>query len=517
MASKHSLPIRLWKAIENRTLRRIAAEKGDAIQHAANEIRACRIIDWAEYAKRSDCDALGMEPAFHYILAGERLGICHDMFDAKFYARRYEDVRHSNSNLLLHYVHVGQAEGRYVTKSALSAYTKLKPVEGGRPVVIVVDHQASRTGAPILGLNLIRRLRRDYYVVSFVMSDGDLLDAFEQEADQVFVVPRLDIDRVKLARRLIKHLKPAYAILNSVETRHMARDFTDQNVPFVALIQEFTCHYTESLVSDLYRGARGLIFASEVIRDDARDVCPWLTLDKCHICPQGRSIVPPKTARESTRPATSQGNAAVADLINDKKDNGTFVIVGLGTVDIRKGVDLFLSIATALARRPSCAHVRFYWFGNRTNSLSPEFAMFIEQQFARASLEGRVTFAPATSQLDDIYANADALLLCSRLDPMPNVAIDSAFAGTPVVCFDKATGFADILRKDPLLSDLVAPYLDVEAAAEALARLVEEPALRDELSGRIAKLAQDTFRMEPYVELIDKIGRGEAVEGSRAP
>ena len=43
----------------------------------------------------------------------------------------------------------------------------------------------------------------------------------------------------------------------------------------------------------------------------------------------------------------------------------SFVVLGAGTVEIRKGVDLFLETATRVLRAPGGEKVRFAWIGAR--------------------------------------------------------------------------------------------------------------------------------------------------------
>ena len=50
-----------------------------------------------------------------------------------------------------------------------------------------------------------------------------------------------------------------------------------------------------------------------------------------------------------------------------------------------------------------------------------------------------------TSAIEAAYKTADILLLSSRLDPLPNVAIDAMLHSKPVLSFEKTSGISDIL------------------------------------------------------------------------
>ena len=70
------------------------------------------------------------------------------------------------------------------------------------------------------------------------------------------------------------------------------------------------------------------------------------------------------------------------------------------------------------------------------------YSYFIKEQIGRSGLEDTVAIIDLVPNLDPAYDAADIFFLSSRLDPMPNVAIDAAFHGLPVVCFDKSGGMA---------------------------------------------------------------------------
>jgi hypothetical protein len=78
----------------------------------------------------------------------------------------------------------------------------------------------------------------------------------------------------------------------------------------------------------------------------------------------------------------------------------------------------------------------------------------------------------------------------------------------PIVCFDKATGIADILRKNGLGKECVASYLDVESLALCVIAFLENPELRRSVGSRLKDIAEQTFNMTTYVAQIEKIALG---------
>ena len=124
------------------------------------------------------------------------------------------------------------------------------------------------------------------------------------------------------------------------------------------------------------------------------------------------------------------------------------VVLGAGFVHIRKGVDLFLACAAAVAAARPRRPVRFIWIGDGYDAVNdPSYSSYLGEQIERSGLTDTVAIIDAIPDIDSAYALTDVFFLSSRLDPMPNVTIDSAFHGTPVVCFEGASGMAALLAK----------------------------------------------------------------------
>jgi hypothetical protein len=94
------------------------------------------------------------------------------------------------------------------------------------------------------------------------------------------------------------------------------------------------------------------------------------------------------------------------------------------------------------------------------------------------------------------------MFLSSRLDPLPNVAIDAMTAGVPVICFEKATGLTEYLNTDPELIELTVPYLDLHTAAQRIVEIGCNAKKRCVLGERSRKFAHDHFNMDNYARLI---------------
>jgi glycosyltransferase involved in cell wall biosynthesis len=130
------------------------------------------------------------------------------------------------------------------------------------------------------------------------------------------------------------------------------------------------------------------------------------------------------------------------------------IVLGVGTGDLRKGIDLFIEVARIVNedRQYRCA---FIWIGAVDAVVRN-----------RLSSEGRwpdptppwlhlVGFQEDTAPY---HSAADVLALTSREDPFPNVVLESMDAGVPVLAFARTGGGAHLAAT---LAGAVSPPFDL--------------------------------------------------------
>jgi glycosyltransferase involved in cell wall biosynthesis len=385
--------------------------------------------------------------------------------------------------------------------------------------ILIVSHEASRTGAPILALNLAQRLSARYNITSLCLRGGEILDDFNACSEKVFNANLRSMNSKsysRLIRRVCAKRSYAFAVVNSISSHAVLNVLTEQGVPSVLLLHEFAS-YTQkkTAFAEAARWASETVFSARLVLDNAVDITAMDITPRLHILPQGKCHVPV----DATRAAS--GNSERNRLRNALRPAGecddSFVVLGAGTVEIRKGVDLFLETATRVLRAPGGEKVRFAWIGD---GYAPErdlaYSAYLRDQLRRAAIEDRVTLLPPTSEIEFAYELSNLLLLPSRLDPLPNVAIDAMFRGLPVLCFDKASGIADLLRQAGLESACIAEYIDTSMLAEKVLRLANSSEFYDEISRKTRDFATNTFDFDRYVQRIEALGQNAKARASNA-
>lgn len=376
-----------------------------------------------------------------------------------------------------------------------------------KSTIMVVSHEASRTGAPILALNLVQKFSLKYNVVSVSLGGGPLLADFQARSVATYE-PERWADR-KTMDAIVSEICQvhgiSYAVVNSAESRNILPSLKSAGVPVVSLLHEFAA-YTRPRTSfaDIFDNSDQVIFSTRITLENALEELQMTRGAAIHIMPQGKCIVP-RAVRDEKEDAHERMrlDSLMGKGVGEERD---FVVLGAGTVEPRKAVELFIECATRVINAPGGGRYRFVWIGH---GYDPETgagnAFYLADQIRRAGIKDQVSVVRATSEIEYAYELADMLLLSSRLDPLPNVAIDALVAGKPVLCFERTTGVVDFLVESGLGDTCVARYLDTTDLAAKIRAIAEDEDLRTRVCAISRAAAVARFDFDRYVAQIEQI------------
>jgi glycosyltransferase involved in cell wall biosynthesis len=153
-------------------------------------------------------------------------------------------------------------------------------------------------------------------------------------------------------------------------------------------------------------------------------------------------------------------------------------VLAVGRLQAQKGFDLLLQAWKTVQRQMPEARLRIVGAG----PLDRELAALAAGLGVAASVE----FAPPTEAIEALYRDAAVFVLSSRYEGMPLALLEAQALGVPSVAFDCPTGPREILSDD---TGVLVPAEDVPALAQALLRLLGDPALRARMAA--AAIARD--------------------------
>lgn len=470
-----------------------------------SRIAASKYFDAEYYIRTNKLDVAAGEALKHYFAVGERLGKSPSpYFTPAYYLSANSDVREHGLSPLRHFFEYGMNEGRKGVEfeGLLEGLVRL---DADRSTIVVVTHETSATGAPILAYNIVDQLKSIFNLNVVVISwrgGGVLSSAFKDRAD-LFVAP--DADRhfspselSNIVDHIAGSISPRYAIANSGVVSKIALLLQAKEIPVVGLIHEFSSLLGDPSMREYFDKIEEIVFPAEIVRNSIFRDHPRVKARRTHVIPQGRSFVPASAMGSASRDRPFGSDYLTAAVLKWAKQPDTFLIAGLGTMEWRKGMDRFLSTAYSLKQQSPTFKYKFVWIGGY-HAGSYEASMYAEEQLEASGLQEEVLFLPSTKDIETIYKMIDVLLVVPRLDPFPNVAIDAMAEGIPVIVCDGGTGIAEIMKEDEALRKMIVPFFDASQVAAKLNHLLSDELLLAEYRAKFTDFADLRFNMREYV------------------
>lgn len=338
--------------------------------------------------------------------------------------------------------------------------------------LLVVAHEATRTGSPRVLLELLRRTLpgHDGEVAVRLLAEGPLADELRE-----------------LGTTSPIGFRPDVALLNSAPSAAVALEL-DDGVRVVAYVHEegeALEVLPQAAVDGLVGRCDRVLCVSHAARAD---------LAAMGVPDDRLEVLPP-----SVRTAPLDGGpdrAALADQVG--ADPALPMVVGCGEAGWRKGADLFVDTA-----RRSTTPATWVWVGRRPRS----FGRVLDNDVTAAGLGGRVRWAGEVADARPFLAAADLVLMPSREDPQPLVPLEAAVVGTPSAGF--AVGGLQRLADDGAM--VVVPYPDTVALAGAVDELLADDARR----GALARVALELVRKRHDVDVLARRFAEELWTGGR--
>ncbi len=394
-----------------------------------------------------------------------------------------------------------------------------KPADASKKTIMIVSHEATRTGAPVLALNLARELSKKYNVANLILGGGELLEDFKSAGVALYEADRrvMDIDEISvIVNRICSQHDIAFALVNSVESRGVLPALKARGVPSICLLHEFASNIRPmSAFPEVFKFADNVVFSTRITLENALNRLNIERNGFIHVIPQGKCLVP--NQNESPEDVKSERLWLDKVLRPAGEEDRDFVVIGAGSFEMRKGLDLFVECANRVINTNGGGRFRFVWIGDGYDPQNDTvISVYLADQIKRGGLGGQVKIIRATSEIEYAYANADLLLVPSRLDPLPYVAIDALTAGIPVVCFDRTTGIADFLIETGLGDACVARYLDSADMARKVLDLASNDTLRGDVVKRGQSAAVGAFDFARYVERLDEVASRKLLSTEQA-
>ncbi|MEA5416087.1 glycosyltransferase [Synechococcus sp. BA-132 BA5] len=370
--------------------------------------------------------------------------------------------------------------------------------------VLFVSHMATRSGAPLLLLWLLRWLMEhecgiDPAVV--LLSDGPLRPEFEALAPTTsWSQPLFQPLLARLAARLgggqpsspaglleaaVKRHQPDLIYLNTLVLGQHLKGLSADSARPACLSHVHELETTLATMSSPEAVARQLALSSEVVACAAgvRQSLHHhhgLPLDRCSVIPEFVPFSAPGQTLAAEPLVPLEGDARDPGLkrLEIALENGTFVFGFAGQAIARKGFDLLPQLVRECERVFAGTSFLAVWLGAAP---AQEEVIVAQRDLRLLQLEHRALLLPPMPTGIDVIRRYAVHGLLSREDPYPVVALEAAVAAVPTVCFHNGGGIADFVADG---CGVAVDYLDLRAFAAALHQLSNDPETRRRLGER---------------------------------
>lgn len=364
---------------------------------------------------------------------------------------------------------------------------------------IVVSHDATNTGAPKTALSLLNALKaRNKSCLTILLRGG------EQESKFSDYGPVINYNGQPLRESLLKILlenKDVKVICNTVVSYQAAKFFQSINLPVISLVHEFVSdgNFSKEMFTTLIGNSDQVIYPDDLVLQDALNNLPPVDASKIEIMPQG--------IYDDTFPAGDRVECRTALLKELNIPEDSFIVLGCGIAQSRKGTDILVQTAKHIFSNMSAENLHFVWVG-KTPEQDAVYQNCLNELSSLALLKSNFHFVGAHQKVDRFFLAADLFALPSRYDPFPGVVLEAMAANLPVVCFDGTTGVHKAFENK--VGGFVCKHLDHVDMASKILSLYKNQELVHEMGIRNQAKVRERYNFGRYTNrLLEKFAAME--------
>ena len=348
------------------------------------------------------------------------------------------------------------------------------------PRILLISHELSLTGAPIVLFNIAKILKKNNFEVMVISySRGKLAKSYEEIGVPVFIVDMIYAD----ISGFVKLAKMFDLVIANTIVAYRAVWYIHNIVKYIWFIHE----------------AKG--FETELL--------PWYVIPKYN-CPSVVEVLKDAdtiyTVSEYARKTLSKYSDNVQVIYNGLEDEYTnlsdtkrtsnkLVFSFIALIGERKACDIFLKAITMLPE-----DYRNKVIFKIVGRLRDEYAKTLKKQYSNcAEWIGEVT---DKNKIKEIYLETDLLVCVSRDDPAPLVVAEAAMFGVPSV-ISKNVGSTYLIQDG--VSGFVVPTEDAKALCDVFMQIIDNPDILIPMKKKVRENYLKTSTMETFEHNFMKI------------
>jgi glycosyltransferase involved in cell wall biosynthesis len=377
--------------------------------------------------------------------------------------------------------------------------------------ILFVSHDANRAGAQILLLRFLKLLKFDKnFTFSILLKSGGIIENDFKEIANTYLWDNPNhIHKKSFSDKLLNKLKTDRSyhnqiieklsnekfdliISNTVANGDVLPSLDLLNCPIVTYVHELEMgiqQYTQpDLFQNVLRYSSAFIACGEAVKQNLIEN-HFISSDKISVLP---SLLPESALSFEKDISKMQHLKNLYGI-----PENAFLVGGMGTVDLRKGVDIFIQVANHLKNQND---IYFLWVGGQDSE--SEYKLFTIDK-NRLGLSN-VIFQPSVDNPLDYMSVFDIFFVSSREDPYPLVVLEAAMLEKPIICFDKSGGAKDFVESD---CGAVIDYLAVDKVSQKIIDYKVNPLLIKQMGKKarekVLERHNQEFAFKTFIKLLE--------------
>lgn len=377
--------------------------------------------------------------------------------------------------------------------------------------ILFIGHNASRTGAPIVLLHFLEWCNENAKHLQIdlsLLTGGELENEYAKFAD-VYVIRPNYISTVSSHKSDVKSIiKKSLSFLgnsifklktkdknydlvvaNTVISASYLKFFKKTGIPTICWLHELENVIDITVSTETF--TKSIPYIDEFIV--VSKAVKAMLIDKFGVDEKKIHLV-----YEFSKVNFNNENVERNSLLRELNfPDDAFIVGGSGTIEWRKGTDLFIQLASKLVTKQS--DIYFLWVGGNLSGVEEKQ---IISEIKKNNLENRVLFVGNQSNPHSFYTLMDLFTLTSREDPFPLVCIEVALLGKPIICFENSGGIPEFVEDD---AGAVVQFENTDEMAEKIIQFYNDRELLNLAGTNAREKATLNFSLENSCKKLEQI------------
>lgn len=371
--------------------------------------------------------------------------------------------------------------------------------------ILFISHEASLSGAPILVLDLIKRLKQEkenYIVDVLLIRGGELYEEFAKITSNIVVAhyhlqsssflkrnlkrvksivfknkPETQQDKIDKVTKALLDNKYDLVYGNTMESLIWTLPFYKKNTPTIVAIHELSfgieSTYPKEFVLENISNISQIIAGSQAVADNL--------ITKYNADPQKVTTIHSFVNSILT---IQKDKKILKKELNIKDDE---LIIGIASSqELRKGTDMVPLLVQKIIKKTDIKF-KFINLGGFSQNSAVRCAQLDAEKL---EVQDNILFIEHNKTPNDYINIFDIFLLLSREDPFPLVMLTAAKLQKPIVAFEKSGGAVEFLENG---HGVLTPYLDLDTMADEIVKLMKDSRLRETYGESINKRLENEY------------------------